>query len=1019
MRRLLRKGRGRKLKKSLSGRFLPRERSDSALVAEPLERRLLLTTLFLPKDAFQPTTFVYIDPEEYSDQEDIADVDVFNEIRVGTLSGEPPGKNIYVEILDYEGQDIHGDLFIEGNVIPIGGGPGGLVIIEEVPPDVFGGLGDYAINALSINSMGQAFGMTEDGWLVQIDTTTGQAFPTAVGEIIDVREGDEIQNKDIIFSDSVYGNTFEAATFDPTTGTLYAALRGPTAFNEDGDILSYGTVLITIDPATGEAGPAGRNPDGNPSYAASVIDALDIRTIVNDNPEISADILGLPEIEGNLTFIGYDADATVYSFVAITLEEVGDGEVVTTYNLVTASEDDMVEGLMYDNDNRLFALYHERVDEGETEDDGVLMYVDLADSGNLLTEVVPYLSDADPAGMQIYLTGMSYDIRGLGTGYATDPVSNTLYTISVNAVVTEGGDVTITAAVSDIYTMYIASSTPDIYITLTQFEIDSNGNWIYRPTEGDQAILFGDYTTPDDAGGAMIGTTYNGENWTATTFDNSSERTGFMPQKGIWPGGYLRPGIQMPSEDELNPLSESGEPLENAIGRIQVGGGVFGDVKIEGSIGRFYAGFLGTNRFEVAGDLGYLVVGTQAGGTWGQNDRWHPAGGGLGGPILNVTGQMGGFYSNQEWGQPIRVRGNDNLAVSPYVGILAVDLFATTNERRYVPVQQELEYKVLPDGQPNQPIEFMDGALDEIIMNDSFETAQFLGTLRSDKIEVVGNLEANGDAADYYSFGAMAGQTITIKGFDTLGPISLSGIPLVPDSEVPIPYVGFASLYDPDQTLVSVLSEQDVASLLIKPLQYTTPKAGVYTVMISGPVSSYLLEISGVTETTLGGGNVLLDMLTGDIDLLGTGEVPPTIQVLNGSVGAINIGGRMRSGLSGPIFPEIKIENGDLAALRGSFSGLEVIEWPVYLYVNGDIGSVHTLENSNIDVTAKGNLQYLRADTNFTGNIVVWNNIGVIEVIGDFTDIFEGRIEFSSLYANADGEGPPDPRSQFLSLEIW
>ena len=740
----------------------------------------------MPKDAIEPTRFVYIDPEEFSDQDSIEDVDVFNEIRVGTLSGEPPGKDIYIELLDYAGGDIHGNLYVEGELIPIGGGPGALAIVEEVPPDVFGGLGVFSCDALATNDLGQTFGLSNDGILIQIDALTGEV-ERVVGEIIDTTTE--------LPKDPVTYESLEGAAFDPATGVLYAAAVGPISFDEEGNILATGTILITIDTGSGEANPAGSDIDGNPSYAESVIAAVDLRTIVYDQADLSSALL--PDVidSDSLTFIGYDANPEGGSFIGITLVESGDGMVVTTNILATASADDVVEGLMFDNDDRLFALYH----EAATEEDGVLMLVDLF--GTLFTEIVTYVSDQDPAGLQIYLTGMSFDVRGVGTGYATDPVSNTLYSINVGAVIEEDGDITITGAANDIYTMYIASSTPDIYITLTQFSVDGT----YYPTGGEGAILFDNTNTPEGTGGAMIGTRLEEENWAATTFDNGEERSdGYLPQKGVWQGGHLRPGIQMPGNDTLNPLDSSGGFQKNSIGMIQVGGGVFGDVTIEGSIETFYAGFLGTNRFDVDGDLGNIIVGTQAGGTF-DGDTWHPA---AGGPILNVTGCLGGFYSNQEWGTQIRVRGYDDVPQTR--GMLAVDIVGgQTEQRRYVRVQREMEYKVLPDGQPNNPIEFMDGALDEIITNDDFDTAQFIGTFRSDdKINLVGSLEATGDSADYYSFGLTAGQEITIKLYNTGGNVGISGNVILPDSEVPAPYAGLLSLYDPDQTLAAVLMEQ-------------------------------------------------------------------------------------------------------------------------------------------------------------------------------------------------------------------
>ena len=87
---------------------------------------------------------------------------------------------------------------------------------------------------------------------------------------------------------------------------------------------------------------------------------------------------------------------------------------------------------------------------------------------------------------------------------------------------------------------------------------------------------------------------------------------------------------------------------------IQVGGGIFGDIIIHGSIGKLYAGYLGTNSIDVDGDVGTIIVGTQAGGIAESDNSWRPADD----AIMNIGGELSNFHCLGDWGLPIRVQGS-------------------------------------------------------------------------------------------------------------------------------------------------------------------------------------------------------------------------------------------------------------------------------------------------------------------------------------------------------------------------
>ena len=625
----------------------------SNLEPELLEPRVLLTTLTLPAVVQQETTFLYADPEE---NEPGNDVSVFNEVRIGTLSGMGPSKDVVVEILDYQGNDIPGDLVIDGQTISIGGGPGGVQIIDEVPSDTLGGLGS-SINALGSKPNGDTFGITTGGFLVEVDKTLG-TIDRFIGEVVDTDNPDAV-GSDVTFSE------FDAASFDPVTGTLYAVAIGPTSFDGVGNILTTGEVLITIDTLTGEAEAAGMNNLGQADYSLSGVsgDGDNILTIVYSGQDGLGEPIFLAFDNGVGSIDDVDEVENRFITISVVKSDIGSSVGIFTAPRATVDDGDIVEGLMYDQFGRLFGLRH-----GDTSiDDGELVEVDLDAAVEDRFQTVVDFGDQPTGGDDpppIFLTGMSFDDTN-NVGYATDPTSGTLYAINTEFVQDAGDGFVIVGGLADIYQMYIASSTPDVYITVTHLTIDSNGIRVYSPTGGTSAFLFtdedsADVFTPDDAGGVMIGTVAG---WSPTTFFDDSEVAPDPGPTGAYPGGPIRPGIIVAPEFDGSAQD---------IGRIQIGGGVFGDVQIHGSIDLFYAGFLGTNQFVVDGDLNNLAVNTQVGGVSESDNSWTLAGsskyGGSGNsPILDVHGNLGSVYSNGDWGLPILVHGASDAPQFPGV----------------------------------------------------------------------------------------------------------------------------------------------------------------------------------------------------------------------------------------------------------------------------------------------------------------------------------------------------------------
>ncbi|MCH9023333.1 MAG: hypothetical protein IID32_11320 [Planctomycetes bacterium] len=242
-------------------------------MAEQLENRLLLTTLTLQgadpgiplaSQFVQDTVFIYADPQELDPGDD---VDVFNEIRIGTLSGLPPLKDVVVEVLNFRGNDIPGTLFENGQTTSIGGGPGSLQLIEEVGDTFIGSL-----SALATDPNGRTFGIVESGFR---EGDLFEIFPSQVGAFgnVVVNFIAEVQDRDnpAALGNTVFFTEFEAADFDPISGTLYAIANGPIAFDGTGAGISFGEVLITIDLVTGEAEAVGKNDAGQADYSFSEV----------------------------------------------------------------------------------------------------------------------------------------------------------------------------------------------------------------------------------------------------------------------------------------------------------------------------------------------------------------------------------------------------------------------------------------------------------------------------------------------------------------------------------------------------------------------------------------------------------------------------------------------------------------------------------------------------------------------------------------------------------------------------
>ncbi len=1037
------------------------------LAVEPLESRVLLTTLILEKGDTGQTVFSYSDPSENTE----SDVTVYNELRIGTLSGQGPEQDVIVEILGYDyytesGQaetlDIYGNIeHSDGSIETVGGGPGGgntFRLLEGHGPLDNHGTG-YTVSALASDSSGNNYGLTDAGELIRYDMGADDVYTTLIGQIVDTNNPfqSNITFTDFYSADCAWGwvdyDTDGDGDYDTQVlkEVIYAVV-GADLISDTGYVQSSGSVLITIDPLTGEAEPVAKVAD-RASYLASEIRNFGTNEETGEviNPNISSIIFSEENHNDSVNtdepvFIAFNAATHRFLTISVDIAAFTGNTTVATRIITEPNTDDqdiVVSGFAYcdhdgDGDSSLFATTYSQAEDG-SRTGGAISIIDFDQLGanflgtHLIREVAALEQHADDDWDQEdrFFDGFTFDPVAQ-MGYASEGFTTEVYQVNLAGLQENDGTFTIDGH-RDIYQMYIAQSTADTFITLTRYTLD-NGVKVYTPTGGEPSYLFTDEDdsaiyTPGNAGGIAIGThDYLVGDATSVTFDavtfiidpSETAPAPYNSYGGTWQNGEIRPGIVL----------EEG----NDIGMISVGGSVFGDVDIRGgSVGTFYCGFLGTNQFVVNGDLQNLIVGTEAGGVNESDGVWQPALSeisydyGLGEiadtstAVLDVIGHMGSFYGVGDWGLPIRVWGYDidqdgDLVADPFPGVFLLDgSDSYENELRdvgYADVYREMEVK---NGNEDS-INFQFGSFDHIITNDTAATAQVLGSTSSGKVSVVGSCESfTYDTIDYYAVGVMAGDDVTIRLYDTGGVLSFdTNIPGIPESEA-VNAAGTVSVYAPDGELIAISGEINPLDGSYLPISFVADQAGLYNVVVSsGGAIYYRLDIEGLTETSLGGGNVLANLRSNYYaatrDLAET-DSRSIVKVISGNIGAINVNGHAA-------LPQIIAMDGDIKVVKVngeedqglgyasigveiSDTGLGVIGVESQISASGSIGEVRVAGMSTISVYAGDDIQSFYAAGDVAAGIYANDDIGSVYVGGNFE--VGGATVDSVIMANADG----------------
>ncbi|MEM7807462.1 MAG: hypothetical protein AAF561_05070 [Planctomycetota bacterium] len=267
------------------------------------------------------------------------------------------------------------------------------------------------------------------------------------------------------------------------------------------------------------------------------------------------------------------------------------------------------------------------------------------------------------------------------------------------------------------------------------------------------------------------------------------------------------------------------QAIGSGIDQFVFGGAVTGQVRIEGSIGEFYAGGLLTgdsfnlglfvpDNFAVFGDVEKIVSATSIGDT--QLDTaivGSPEGSDEPGYVSDLDFAIGGRVGLIKAGGSIvgsfEVR-NDR---EPEGGFLAPTLFQGRSG-----LHRELEQQV-EDADDARGLFILNEPVVEAFNNDTFATFESIGGTQAGDIAVSGELNSAedgtpGDFVDYYGLGLMAGQTITVTP----------------------PGLGLAlGIFDPDGRLVATTYEDNGAtSFLVNelPFEFTAETAGTYRIAI-------------------------------------------------------------------------------------------------------------------------------------------------------------------------------------------
>ena len=412
---------------------------------------------------------------------------------------------------------------------------------------------------------------------------------------------------------------------------------------------------------------------------------------------------------------------------------------------------------------------------------------------------------------------------------------------------------------------------------------------------------------------------------------------------------------------------ESDSAVPQHMDKLFIGGILTGHADFAGSIRTFYAGWLITGQasgqsigspnipdnFYVGGDIHNLLVKGPIGFNEFDELPFEPIY--VTGFDLEVQGKLGQMVT---WGTFVgtgEFRNLDDAASFNATDDTNADVFIEEYERFVLVPEDEDEGILFEMFELFNNTEF-------IFYNNTFETAQYVGSLRNpvfgepDQIRIKGNV--NLDLVDYYAVGLRSGQTVTIQLFD----------------QTNIYYN--VMVYDPQGRLVaSAISNVDPDAMSNQPFQFTPETPGDY-------------RIAGVGSGILGWEYNLLiegagDMAAGGIVAWGDGTnaifiMDPDCGFFfeRGDLGALWAGGNV---YTYPFYLDpvnvIKTANGNVNSVvaLGELGIQYVFNFPIGIEIAGHAGLFRSGGPLTlIDGSVQGNLQMIDS----MGDLGVWLDIG-------------------------------------------
>ncbi len=457
------------------------------------------------------------------------------------------------------------------------------------------------------------------------------------------------------------------------------------------------------------------------------------------------------------------------------------------------------------------------------------------------------------------------------------------------------------------------------------------------------------------------------------------------------------------------------------FGDFLIGGKVTGHVDLYGSANTFYAGSILTGatagttfgavtipgNFNVEGDLHNLISASSLGTNQTTVNTAN------GNPTLpnymthfdmTIGGQLG-----QVW------------ALNSFVGTATINnldsaLFFTDPT---APTTEHEGRQTVTGANPTQrsisaafsALKLYDGG--STYFNDTFDTAQRLGTLRSfdpDGVafaSVTGNVEASNtpnDLVDYYAVSLMAGQTVDVL--------------------INNPNVG-VGVFDPDGRLIA--TNYGITGFFdsTTPLRFTADRPGEYRFAVAAINNTNFNTTQDADEANIPRGDQAYTLTIQGVEELGLGAIRTTnnllgagaqaFTVFDGDLGVLNAGGLllMNTGTSGGI---IQTQNGDLRALIGSEISTifqnAVVGTPILVVPNGGVGLLQSTAgrvtfNSVDPLTGAAAIddyiQVIDAAATLSGSMYTNKGIGVIRA-GTITGADNGQSP-TFIRLNTDGVG--------------